>query len=122
MVLRSGASAPLTACRAADMVLSGRKKGDTDFLYRLRRCGSVRRWGNPSSSTIGGPALTDLIAEQVRLMFTVTGSVSQYIKTGRLKALAVSSAQRGRSEREIRRSLSKDSRQFAGAVPGGDQG
>ena len=40
-----------------------------------------------------GPALVDLIAGQVQLMFSVTGSVAPHMKTGRLKALAVTSAQ-----------------------------
>ncbi len=41
----------------------------------------------------GGPALMDLIAGQVQLMFAVSGSVAPHMKTGRLKALAVTSAQ-----------------------------
>ena len=41
----------------------------------------------------GGPALTDLMAGQVQLMFSVTGSVAPHMKSGRLKALAVTSAQ-----------------------------
>ena len=41
----------------------------------------------------GGPALMDLIAGQVQLMFSVTGSVAPHMKSGRLKALAVTSAQ-----------------------------
>lgn len=37
------------------------------------------------------PALTDLIAGQIQLMFPTTGSVSQYLQSGRLRALAVTS-------------------------------
>lgn len=38
------------------------------------------------------PALNDLIAGQVHLMFGVPGSVMQHVKSGRLRALAVTSA------------------------------
>ena len=40
----------------------------------------------------GGLALTDLIAGQVQLMFANAGAVATHMKTGRLKALAVTSA------------------------------
>lgn len=40
------------------------------------------------------PALTDLVAGQVDVMFTGTSSAGPYVKAGRLNALAVSSAQR----------------------------
>ncbi|MBI2728952.1 MAG: tripartite tricarboxylate transporter substrate binding protein [Polaromonas sp.] len=40
------------------------------------------------------PALTDLVAGQVDVMFTGTSSASPYVKAGRLHALAVSSAKR----------------------------
>ncbi len=40
------------------------------------------------------PALTDLVAGQVDVMFTGTSSASPYVKAGRLTALAVSSAKR----------------------------
>jgi len=39
------------------------------------------------------PALNDLIGGQVHLMFGVPGSVMQHVRSGRLKALAVTSAQ-----------------------------
>lgn len=42
----------------------------------------------------GGPATTDLIAGQVQLQFTSIPSMMPYIKSGRLKALAVGSATR----------------------------
>lgn len=41
----------------------------------------------------GGPALLDLISGQVKVMFATTGSVTAHIKAGRLRALAVSSAE-----------------------------
>jgi tripartite-type tricarboxylate transporter receptor subunit TctC len=41
-----------------------------------------------------GPALQDLMAGQVDLMFDGLGSSAQHIKSGRIKALAVASAQR----------------------------
>ena len=41
----------------------------------------------------GGPALNDVIAGQVPLVFASTGSVMSLLKSGRLKALAVTSAQ-----------------------------
>lgn len=41
----------------------------------------------------GGPALNDMIAGQVKVMFATAGSVSPHIKAGRLKALGVTSAQ-----------------------------
>ena len=40
------------------------------------------------------PALTDLVAGQVDIMFTGTSSALPYVKAGRLNALAVSSARR----------------------------
>jgi tripartite-type tricarboxylate transporter receptor subunit TctC len=42
----------------------------------------------------GGPALTDLIAGQVQVMFATTISSIEYIKAGKLRALAVTTATR----------------------------
>src|SRR5262245_4216594 len=42
----------------------------------------------------GGPALTDLLAGQVQVYFPGTVSSIEYIKTGRLRALAVTTATR----------------------------
>ena len=42
----------------------------------------------------GGPALSDLIAGQVQVMFTVPVASIEFIKTGRLRALAVTAATR----------------------------
>jgi tripartite-type tricarboxylate transporter receptor subunit TctC len=42
----------------------------------------------------GGPALTDLIAGQVQVMFFATVSSIEYIRDGRLRALAVTTATR----------------------------
>jgi len=41
----------------------------------------------------GGPALNDVLAGQVKVMFATTGSVSGHVKSGRLKGLAVTSAE-----------------------------
>ena len=43
------------------------------------------------------PALTDLIAGQVQVMFATSASVVPYVKAGRLRALAVTTAQRSPS-------------------------
>jgi tripartite-type tricarboxylate transporter receptor subunit TctC len=43
------------------------------------------------------PALTDLIAGHAQLMFATSASVMPYIKSGRLRALAVTTAQRSAS-------------------------
>src|SRR3982751_4738790 len=43
------------------------------------------------------PALTDVIAGQCQLMFATSASVIPFIKAGRLRALAVTTAQRSRS-------------------------
>jgi tripartite-type tricarboxylate transporter receptor subunit TctC len=43
------------------------------------------------------PALTDVIAGQVQLMFATSASVIPYIKAGRLRGLAVTTAQRSAS-------------------------
>ena len=43
------------------------------------------------------PALTDVIAGQAQLMFATSASVIPYIKSGRLRALAVTTAQRSAS-------------------------
>ena len=40
-----------------------------------------------------GPALIDLVAGQVQVMFPTAGSVAPYIKSGRLRAIAVTSAE-----------------------------
>ncbi|HTF43837.1 MAG TPA: tripartite tricarboxylate transporter substrate-binding protein, partial [Terriglobales bacterium] len=40
----------------------------------------------------GGPALNDVLAGQVKIMFATTGSVMPHVKSGRLRALAVTSA------------------------------
>lgn len=40
-----------------------------------------------------GPAITDLIGGQVQVMFATSGSVAAHVKSGKLKALAVTSAQ-----------------------------
>jgi tripartite-type tricarboxylate transporter receptor subunit TctC len=40
-----------------------------------------------------GPALNDLIAGRVRVMFATAGAVTPHVRSGRLKALAVTSAQ-----------------------------
>jgi tripartite-type tricarboxylate transporter receptor subunit TctC len=42
----------------------------------------------------GGPALTDLLAGQVQVMFDPAGEAMGYIKAGRLRGLAVTSATR----------------------------
>jgi tripartite-type tricarboxylate transporter receptor subunit TctC len=42
----------------------------------------------------GGPALTDLIAGQVQVMFPATVSSIDYIRTGKLRALAITTAMR----------------------------
>jgi hypothetical protein len=42
----------------------------------------------------GGPALPDLIAGQVQVMFASTVSSIEYIRAGRLRALAVTTATR----------------------------
>ncbi|HUF81484.1 MAG TPA: tripartite tricarboxylate transporter substrate binding protein [Burkholderiales bacterium] len=41
----------------------------------------------------GGPALNDVLAGQVKVMFGTAGSVTAHYRSGRLKALAVTSAQ-----------------------------
>jgi tripartite-type tricarboxylate transporter receptor subunit TctC len=47
------------------------------------------------------PALTDLIAGQVQLMFATSASVIPYMKAGRLRALAVTTPQRSPSVPEL---------------------
>ena len=41
----------------------------------------------------GGPAMNDVLAGQVKVMFATAGSVSSHVKSGRLKGLAVTSAE-----------------------------
>jgi tripartite-type tricarboxylate transporter receptor subunit TctC len=41
----------------------------------------------------GGPALNDVLAGQVKVMFATTGSVTSHVKSGRLKGLGVTSAE-----------------------------
>ena len=47
------------------------------------------------------PALTDIIAGQAQLMFATSASVIPYVKAGRLRALAVTSARRSASVPEL---------------------
>ena len=47
------------------------------------------------------PALTDVLAGQVQLMFATSASVIPYVKAGRLRALAVTTAQRSASVPEL---------------------
>ena len=47
------------------------------------------------------PALTDLIAGQVQVMFATSASVIPYLKAGRLRALAVTTAQRSPAMPEL---------------------
>jgi tripartite-type tricarboxylate transporter receptor subunit TctC len=49
----------------------------------------------------GGPALTDLIAGQVQVMFATTVESIEYIRAGRLRALAVTTATRSEALRDI---------------------
>jgi tripartite-type tricarboxylate transporter receptor subunit TctC len=45
----------------------------------------------------GGPALTDLLGGQVQLYFGTTASTIEYIRTGKLRALAVTTATRSQA-------------------------
>jgi len=47
------------------------------------------------------PALTDVIAGQVQMMFATSASVIPYVRAGRLRALAVTTAQRSASVPEL---------------------
>ncbi|MGE5526415.1 MAG: tripartite tricarboxylate transporter substrate-binding protein, partial [Rhodospirillaceae bacterium] len=47
------------------------------------------------------PALTDVLAGQCQLIFATSLSVQPYIKTGRLRALAVTTAKRARANPEL---------------------
>jgi tripartite-type tricarboxylate transporter receptor subunit TctC len=49
----------------------------------------------------GGPALTDLLGGQVQVMFVTTVSSVEYIKAGRLRALAVTTATRSKALPDI---------------------
>ena len=44
----------------------------------------------------GGPALTDLLGGQVQVYFATTASSVEYIRAGKLRALAVTTATRRR--------------------------
>jgi tripartite-type tricarboxylate transporter receptor subunit TctC len=49
----------------------------------------------------GAPAYTDLLAGQVQVMFSVTISTIEYIKAGKLRALAVTTATRSQALPDI---------------------
>jgi tripartite-type tricarboxylate transporter receptor subunit TctC len=49
----------------------------------------------------GGPALTDLLSGQVQVMLVTTVSSIEYIRAGRLRALAVTTATRSRALPDI---------------------
>ena len=67
-------------------------------LTSPRSCSSP--WPASRSSTCRTravrPALTDLMAGQVQIVFPTAGAVAPYLKTGRVKALAVTSSNRPR--------------------------
>ncbi|MDA7416938.1 tripartite tricarboxylate transporter substrate binding protein [Xenophilus arseniciresistens] len=48
-----------------------------------------------------GPALTDLVAGQVQVMFDAWGSSGPFVKSGKLRALAVTTARRSQSVPEL---------------------
>ena len=48
-----------------------------------------------------GPAITDVVGGQVQILFTTVPSVTAFMKAGRLKALAVTSAERAQSIPEV---------------------
>src|SRR5258705_2027988 len=49
----------------------------------------------------GAPALTDLIGGQVQLMFISAGASIEYVRAGKLRALAISSATRSEAMPDI---------------------
>ena len=49
----------------------------------------------------GAPALTDLLGGQVQVMFATTAASIEYIRTGRLRALAVTTATRSEALPDI---------------------
>ena len=49
----------------------------------------------------GGPAVIDLVSGQVQFMFATAASVMQHVRSGRLRALAVTSGQRSQSLPEL---------------------
>ena len=49
----------------------------------------------------GGPAVIDLVSGQVQFMFATAASVMQHVRSGRLRALAVTSGQRSPSLPEL---------------------
>jgi tripartite-type tricarboxylate transporter receptor subunit TctC len=49
-----------------------------------------------------GPALTDLLGGQVQVLFAATPGTTEYITTGKLRALAVTSASRAEMLPELR--------------------
>ena len=49
----------------------------------------------------GAPAIADLISGQVQLMFESTNSIAPHVRAGRVRALAVTGAQRARSLPEV---------------------
>src|SRR5262245_9694352 len=51
----------------------------------------------------GGPALTDLLAGQVQVMFPTLGSSIEYVKSGKLRGLAVTGATRSEALPDIPR-------------------
>ena len=53
-----------------------------------------RPWKAKKPYRGGGPALTDLLGGQVQLYFGTTASTIEYIRTGKLRALAVTTATR----------------------------
>jgi tripartite-type tricarboxylate transporter receptor subunit TctC len=55
----------------------------------------------PTGRLSRGPALTDLIAGQVQLYFVTTPASIDYIRTGKLRALAVTTATRSEALPDI---------------------
>src|SRR5438270_245072 len=68
---------------------------------RLRRSSPSRPASSCSSTTAAGPALQDLIAGNVDMMFDGLGSSASHIKGGRIKALMVAGAKRNAAIPEV---------------------
>ena len=70
------------------------QSGATQALCAMRVEDRGARWKGEKPYRGGGPALTDLLGGQVQLYFGTTASSIEYVRTGKLRPLGVTSATR----------------------------
>ena len=104
---------PEVQARTVEELIALAKKNPGKLNYASSGAGAAAHLAGELFKTMAGvdivhvpykgaqPALTDLIAGHAQLMFATSASVIPYVKAGRLRALAVTTAQRSPSVPEL---------------------